>query len=98
MNPPDIPSRSLLRLPGSLLAGQKALVTGANSGIGRAVAIALAEAGADVIVNFLEFAEAANEVVLAIQQTGTKVVAIRADVSQEDQVQMMFKQAIEELG
>jgi glucose 1-dehydrogenase len=99
MNPDDFSSRSLVRLvPGSLLAGQKALVTGANSGIGRAVAIALAEAGADVVVNFLEFAEAANEVVLAIQQIGTKAVAIRADVSQEDQVQMMFKQAIEELG
>ncbi len=99
MNPHDISPRSPLRLvPGSLLAGQKALVTGANSGIGRAVAIALAEAGADVAVNFLERAEAANEVVSAIRQIGTEAVAIRADVSQEDQVQVMFKQAIEELG
>ena len=63
MNPDDISSRSLLRpVPGSLLAGQKALVTGASSGIGRAVAIALAEAGADVAINFLEPSEAANEV------------------------------------
>jgi glucose 1-dehydrogenase len=98
MNPPDRPSRSLLPLPGSLLAGQKALVTGANSGIGRAVAIALAEAGADVAINFLELAEVANEVVSAIRQIGTKAIAIRADVSQEDQVQVMFKQAVEELG
>jgi glucose 1-dehydrogenase len=98
MNPRDIPSRSLLRLPGSLLAGQKALVTGANSGIGRAIAIALAEAGADVAINFLELAEAANEVVSAIRQIGTKAMAIRADVSQEDQVQVMFKQVVEELG
>jgi glucose 1-dehydrogenase len=99
MNSPDISSRSLLRLvPGNLLAGQKALVTGANSGIGRAVAIALAEAGADVVINFLELAEAANEVVSAIHQIGTKAMAIRADVSREDQVQLMFKQAVEELG
>ena len=99
MNPDDISSRSLLRpIPGSLLAGQKALVTGANSGIGRAVAIALAEAGADVAVNFLELPEAANEVVSAIHQIGTKAMAIRADISREDEVQMMFKQAVQELG
>jgi glucose 1-dehydrogenase len=99
MKPDDIAWRSVLRpIPGSLLAGQKALVTGANSGIGRAVAIALAEAGADVVVNFFELSEAANQVVSAIHQIGTKAIAIRADISREDQVQMMFKQAIEELG
>jgi glucose 1-dehydrogenase len=58
----------------------------------------LAEAGADVAINFLEPSEAANEVVSAIHQIGTKAMAIRADVSREDQVQVMFKQAVEELG
>jgi glucose 1-dehydrogenase len=99
MHPSDITSRSLQRPPAaSLLVGQKALVTGGNSGIGRAVAIALAEAGADVVINFLEFSEAANEVVSAIHRIGARSIAIRADVSREDQVQVMFKQAVEELG
>ena len=49
-------------------------------------------------LTFLNLPEAANEVVSAIQQIGSKAMAIRADVSREDQVQVMFKQAIEELG
>ncbi len=81
-----------------LLAGQKALVTGGSSGIGRAVAIALAEAGAEVVINFIGPQEAADEVVATIQKIGTKVMPIRADVSCEDEVQRMFKQVIEELG
>jgi glucose 1-dehydrogenase len=81
-----------------LLAGQKALVTGGSSGIGRAVAIALAEAGAEVVINFIGPQEAADEVVATIQKIGTKVMPIRADVSREDEVQGMFKQVIEELG
>ncbi|MBV8814269.1 MAG: glucose 1-dehydrogenase [Verrucomicrobia bacterium] len=81
-----------------LLGGQKALVTGASSGIGRAVALALAEAGADVVVNFIGSSEAADEVVSAIQTIGSKAIPILADVSQEAQVQTMFKRAIEEFG
>ncbi len=53
-----------------LLKGQKALVTGANSGIGKAVAIALGQAGADVVVNYVRGDEAAKEVVDAIKATG----------------------------
>jgi glucose 1-dehydrogenase len=81
-----------------LLGGQKALVTGASSGIGRAIALALAEAGADVVINFIGPPEAADEVVSAIRQIGTKAISIPANVSQEGQVQTMFKRAIEEFG
>ena len=81
-----------------LLKGQKALVTGANSGIGEAVAIGLARAGADVVVNYVTNPEAAQKVVKAIEAEGTKGIAIEADVSKEAEVQAMFKQAIEAFG
>src|SRR6202023_1599965 len=81
-----------------LLGGQKALVTGASSGIGRAIALALAEAGADVVVNFIGPPDAGDEVLSAIRKIGTKAIPIPADVSEEGQVQTMFKRAIEELG
>ncbi len=81
-----------------LLKGQKALVTGANSGIGKAVAIALGQAGADVVVNYVRGDEAAKEVVDIIKATGAKAYAHLADVSKEDQVQAMFKKMYEEFG
>ncbi len=80
------------------LVGQKALVTGANSGIGRAVAIALAQAGADVVVNFARRPDAAEEVVSEIEALGRRAIAHQADVSQEDQVEGMFKRMIDEFG
>jgi glucose 1-dehydrogenase len=81
-----------------LLVGQKALVTGANSGIGEAVAIGLARAGADVVVNYVTNPDAAQKVVEAIQAEGTKGLAIEADVSKEAEVEAMFKTAIEAFG
>ncbi len=76
--------------PPKLLVGQKALVTGANSGIGRAVAIALGQAGADVVVNYVTDEPAANAVVDEIEKSGSRAFAHLADVSDEQQVMDMF--------
>lgn len=81
-----------------LLRGQKALVTGANSGIGKAVALALGEAGADVVVNFVRDDESAREVVQAITNSGSRALAIRADVSDQTQVQAMFAEMFKAFG
>jgi glucose 1-dehydrogenase len=81
-----------------LLSGQKALVTGANSGIGKAVAIALGQAGADVVVNYVEGDEAADAVVDEIGKSGARAFAHNADVSAEDQVVAMFSRMMREFG
>jgi glucose 1-dehydrogenase len=88
------PSRPAFKV----LTGQKALVTGANSGLGRAAAIALGQAGADVVVNWVVGEEAAEQVVEEITQSGTRAYAHRADVSREDQVVAMFARMREEFG
>jgi glucose 1-dehydrogenase len=84
--------------PQKMLLGQKALVTGASSGIGRAIARSLADAGADVVVNYASGKDKAVELVGEIQANGTRALAIQADVGDEMQVQSMFRQAIRELG
>ncbi len=86
-----------LQMP-KLLHGQKALVTGANSGIGKAVAIALGAAGADVAVNYVRGEESAKEVVDRITGFGVRAIAVQADVSNEQQVQAMFRQVFDALG
>jgi glucose 1-dehydrogenase len=83
---------------GRPLAGQKALVTGANSGIGKAVAIAMAEAGAAVAVNYVTDEEQARAVTEAIARSGGTAIAVRADVSDEAQVTAMFDKACAEFG
>ncbi len=80
------------------LTGQKALVTGASSGIGEGVAVALAAAGAAVVVNYVAKPEDARRVVDEIARAGGTATAIQADVSQEDQVQAMFRQMCKEFG
>lgn len=82
----------------AVLKGQPALVTGANSGIGRAVALALGRAGADVVVNYVNDAEAAEAVANEIRQGGQRAMAVQADVSREDEVEAMFQRAVREFG
>ncbi|WP_375446068.1 SDR family oxidoreductase [uncultured Fibrella sp.] len=80
------------------LSGQTALVTGANSGIGAGVAKSLGQAGANVVVNFVSKPDDAEAVVAELKGYGVDALAIQADVSKEDQVQAMFKQAVDHFG
>jgi len=80
------------------LTRQKALVTGANSGIGKGVAIALGKAGADVVVNYIEDEDSANTVVAEIRRSGSSAIALKADISAEAQVEEMFERAVREYG
>jgi glucose 1-dehydrogenase len=79
-----------------ILKGQKALVTGANSGIGKAIAIALGEAGADVVVNYRS--GDVDEVLEHASHCGSKCYAHQADVSKEDEVKEMFAKMIRDFG
>ena len=81
-----------------LLKGQKALVTGASSGIGKAIAIALAQAGADVFLNYRSGDEDAVRVAEEAARCGSKVLPHKADVSSEEEVQRMFARMFQELG
>ncbi len=80
------------------LTGQRAIVTGANSGIGEAIARGLAEAGAAVVVNYVSGDERAEEVVADIRAQGGQALAVKADVSREDQVQTLFRRAVAQFG
>lgn len=98
-NEENLPKVVLPQCPAEkVLKGQKALVTGANSGIGKAIAVALGQAGADVIVNYVRGDEQADEVVKDIHCCGSRAYAHRADVSSEDQVKAMFRKMFDEFG
>lgn len=80
------------------LLGQKALVTGANSGIGLAVAVGLGAAGADVSVNYVTRPEEAEAAAAEIGKAGTGAIAIQANVADESEVDAMFRAHLDRFG
>jgi glucose 1-dehydrogenase len=81
-----------------VLVGQKALVTGASKGLGQAIAIGYAEAGADVLVNYNGDRAGAEETARAIEAMGRKAIVFKADVSKEAEVTAMFAEAMKQFG
>ncbi len=80
------------------LKGQIAIVTGASRGIGRAIALELANQGADVVVNYSGNEEKAKSVVEEILSSGSRAFAVQCDVSDSDSVAAMLKRTIDEFG
>src|ERR1043166_5472233 len=80
------------------LSGKAAVVTGSSQGIGEAVAIRLAEEGADVVVNYHSHPESANRVVDSIKKLGRECVAIGADLSRVEEVRRLIQESVQRLG
>ncbi|MDQ3103681.1 MAG: glucose 1-dehydrogenase [Actinomycetota bacterium] len=80
------------------LSGKVALITGSDSGIGQASAIAFAKEGADVAVNYLHDAEGAARTKAAVEDEGRRCKVVQADVSDEDQVALLFDALVADLG
>src|ERR1700750_1622056 len=81
-----------------VLEGQKALVTGASKGLGQAMAIGFARAGADVLVNYSTDREGALETIKIIEGLGRRASIFQANVSKEDEVQAMFDHMFQTFG
>ncbi|MFO7655293.1 MAG: glucose 1-dehydrogenase [Candidatus Krumholzibacteriia bacterium] len=92
--PPPQPRRPL----GPVLEGQKAIVTGAGKGIGRAIALALADAGCDVAVNYRSSEEGARAVAEEVRGRGRDALVVQADVSREDDVERLVGQTVDGFG
>lgn len=80
------------------LEGKKALVTGASRGIGRAIALSLAEAGADVAINYSGSEAAAAETAQAVEALGRRAIVIKANVGKQDEFDSMVKEVIDQFG
>lgn len=82
----------------SSLEGKVAVVTGASRGIGRAIALTLADAGADVVVNYAGSEAAANDTAAAIEALGRKAITVKANVGKADEADQLVKTALEQMG
>jgi NAD(P)-dependent dehydrogenase (short-subunit alcohol dehydrogenase family) len=80
------------------LQGMKAVITGGDSGIGRAVAIAYAREGADILIAYLSEKDDADEVKALIEKEGRKAVLVAGDLQDPDHCRSVIKRAVEELG
>jgi glucose 1-dehydrogenase len=80
------------------LTGQVALVTGGTSGIGRGVALSLAAAGADVVVNYIGEPASADGTLAELRERGVRALAVQADVSDEAQVEALFERSVQAFG
>jgi 3-oxoacyl-[acyl-carrier protein] reductase len=80
------------------MEGKIAVVTGASRGIGRSIALALADAGAHVVVNYAGNAQAAKEVAEAIEQKGRQAIIYQADVADSEQVATMMEEVLKVFG
>jgi len=84
--------------PQAWLARQTALVTGASSGIGQRIAIALGAYGANVIVNYASFKEKARDLVSSFFRKGARAIDVKADVSSEEEAESMYGTLLAEFG
>ncbi|MBI4717437.1 MAG: 3-oxoacyl-[acyl-carrier-protein] reductase [Planctomycetes bacterium] len=80
------------------LEGKVSLVSGSSRGIGRAIALILAEAGSDVVVNYVSNHSAAGEAVDAIRALGRRAIAVRGDVSKREECDALVRQALDAFG
>jgi 3-oxoacyl-[acyl-carrier protein] reductase len=80
------------------LKGKNAIVTGGSIGIGTSIAIALAQAGANVALNYRRHADEANAIIAEIEKLGRKGLAVQADVASTQEAEAMVKKVVEEFG
>lgn len=87
-----------IKLPVNLFEGKTAVITGASRGVGRATALRLAEAGANVVVNYLQEAEKAANVVALCKEKGADAICVQGDVSVWQDAQNLAQKALEKFG
>ncbi|MDP9006217.1 MAG: SDR family NAD(P)-dependent oxidoreductase, partial [Actinomycetota bacterium] len=80
------------------LEGKSAVITGGDSGIGRAVALAFAREGADVVISYLDEHPDAEETVRVVEASGRRCVAVPGDIGEEAHCQSIVRRALDELG